>query len=104
MFQQSICKSYRRRKMFKSCATLDFRTILLLLLTLSRQIQRPTVCLLTIKHLQRVLAFVIFSGVKHLNPNLLHTAAGTRPLLLVNSLLSVIDKHQLTRYTGIIHV
>lgn len=40
--------------------------------------------LAAVKHLQRVLALVVLSGVQDLHPDLVHGAAGLRPDVLVD--------------------
>lgn len=46
-----------------------------------------SVCLMAVKHLQCVFAFVILGRVQDFNPDLLHGAAGLRPDILVNPLI-----------------
>lgn len=44
-------------------------------------------CLMAVKHLQCVFAFVILGRVQDFNPDLLHGAASLRPDILVNPLI-----------------
>lgn len=56
-------------------------------LTLAGQVKIASVCLMAVKHLQRVFAFVILGRVQDFNPDLLHGAASLRPDILVNPLI-----------------
>lgn len=94
VLQQGICKDCQRQKKIKK---LTFAVNILISLfkiilrssspTLSGQVKIAFVCLMAVKHLQCVFAFVILGRVQDFNPDLLHGAASLRPDILVNPLI-----------------